>query len=202
MARFLRQEYFEYIPEFKVFFTTNHKPIIGGLDEGIWRRVKLIPFDLNLPAHQRDKKLPEKLSLEMPGILNWAIEGCLKWQKDGLKEPAIVTKATGLYKADMDILDPFLIECCYQDKDNDQIKIEAKELYNVYDSFCYKSGERTLGNRSFYRMLETKGYKKERGAGNKLYVYGITLLERAPKGVTQQHENVTEEAEKVGFKLV
>ncbi|SCX38384.1 phage/plasmid primase, P4 family [Lysinibacillus fusiformis] len=202
LARFLRQEYFEYIPEFKVFFTTNHKPIIGGLDEGIWRRVKLIPFDLNLPAHQRDKKLPEKLSLEMPGILNWAIEGCLKWQKDGLKEPAIVTKATGLYKADMDILDPFLIECCYQDKDNDQIKIEAKELYNVYDSFCYKSGERTLGNRSFYRMLETKGYKKERGAGNKLYVYGITLLERAPKGVTQQHENVTEEAEKVGFKLV
>lgn len=68
LARFLRQEFFEFIPEFKVFFTTNHKPIIGGLDEGIWRRVKLIPFNLNLPAHKRDKRLPEKLSLEMLGF--------------------------------------------------------------------------------------------------------------------------------------
>ncbi|MFJ7888423.1 phage/plasmid primase, P4 family [Lysinibacillus xylanilyticus] len=202
LARFLRQEYFEYIPEFKVFFTTNHKPIIGGLDEGIWRRVKLIPFDLNLPAHKRDKKLPEKLSLEMSGILNWAIEGCLKWQKDGLIEPKVVTKATGLYKEDMDILDPFLVECCYTDKENDQIKIEAKELYNVYDSFCYKSGERTLGNRSFYRMLETKGFKKERGAGNKLYVYGLTLIERKPRDVIEQQEKDSKTAENTSFKLV
>lgn len=202
LARFLRQEYFEYIPEFKVFFTTNHKPIIGGLDEGIWRRVKLIPFDLNLPAHLRDKKLPEKLSLEMSGILNWAIEGCLKWQKDGLKEPAVVTKATGLYKADMDILDPFLSECCYTDKENEQLKIEAKELYNVYNNFCFKSGERTLGNRSFYRMLETKGFNKERGAKNKTYFYGITLIERASKWVIEDSKSVTERAEKAGFKLV
>lgn len=202
LARFLRQEYFEYIPEFKVFFTTNHKPIIGGLDEGIWRRVKLIPFELNLPAHQRDKKLSDKLSLEMPGILNWAIEGCLKWQKDGLKEPKIVTKATGLYKDDMDILDPFLVECCYTDKGNEDVKVEAKELYSVYNNFCFKSGERTLGNRSFYRMLETKGYKKERGAQNKMYFYGITLIDRKPLGVTEQGENVSEGAEKAGFKLV
>lgn len=202
LARFLRQEFFEFVPEFKVFFTTNHKPIIGGLDEGIWRRVKLIPFDLNLPAHLRDKKLPEKLSLEMSGILNWAIEGCLKWQKDGLKEPAVVTKATGLYKQDMDILDPFLIECCYTDKENEQVKIEAKDLYNAYNNFCFRTGERTLGNRSFYRMLETKGFFKERGAKNKLYVYGITLVERVPSSVIQQRKNNTERAEKAGFKLV
>lgn len=202
LARFLRQEYFEYIPEFKVFFTTNHKPIIGGLDEGIWRRVKLIPFDLNLPAHKRDKKLPEKLSLEMSGILNWAIEGCLKWQKDGLIEPAVVAKATGNYKEDMDILGPFLAECCYVDKTNENIKIEAKELYTVYDSFGYKSGERTVSNRSFYRMLETKGFKKERGTGNKNFFIGITLQERAPKGVTFEEKIVTKDAENTSFKLV
>ncbi|MFM9535725.1 phage/plasmid primase, P4 family [Lysinibacillus sp. IITD104] len=202
LARFLRQEYFEYIPEFKVFFTTNHKPIIGGLDEGIWRRVKLIPFDLNLPAHKRDKKLPEKLSLEMSGILNWAIEGCLKWQKDGLIEPAVVAKATGNYKEDMDILGPFLAECCYVDKANENIKIEAKELYNVYDSFGYKSGERTVSNRSFYRMLETKGFKKERGTGNKNFFIGITLQERAPQGVTFEEKTVTLEGENTSFKLV
>ncbi|WP_419962159.1 phage/plasmid primase, P4 family [Psychrobacillus sp. BM2] len=201
-ARFLRQEFFEFIPEFKVFFTTNHKPIIGGLDDGIWRRIKIIPFTLSLKPHERDKKLEEKLSLEMPGILNWAIEGCLKWHHNGLQEPKVVAKATGQYKEDMDILDPFLSECCYLDKGNEKIKIEAKELYKVYDSFCYKSGERVLGNRSFYRMMETKGFKKERGAQNKVYIFGITLIERAPKTVIEEEKSVSEEVENSAFKLV
>ncbi|PEQ33389.1 DNA primase [Bacillus cereus] len=192
LARFLRQEFFEFIPEFKVFFTTNHKPIIGGLDEGIWRRVKLIPFNLSLPAHKRDKRLSEKLSLEMPGILNWAIEGCMKWQQDGLKEPKVVAEATGKYKDDMDILAPFLDEVCYVDeRENESVMIEAKELYNVYERWCFNSGERSLGNRSFYRMLETKGFGKTKGTGNKTFITGITLNERKPvtKGVTQTSEN-------------
>ncbi|MGF9978701.1 phage/plasmid primase, P4 family [Viridibacillus arvi] len=197
LARFLRQEFFEFLPEFKVFFTTNHKPIIGGVDDGIWRRVKIIPFTLSLKPHERDKKLEEKLSLEMPGILNWAIEGCLKWQKSGLKEPRVVVDATGNYKEDMDILAPFLNEVCYIDEPkNESIKIEAKELYNVYDSWCYKSGERALGNRSFYRMLETKGFGKAKGAGNKTFLTGITLNERAPDSKT-----VVEKAETSVFKL-
>lgn len=202
LARFLRQEFFEFVPEFKVFFTTNHKPVIGGLDKGIWRRVKLIPFDLNLPDHLKDKKLSEKLSLEMSGILNWAVEGCLKWQQDGLKEPAVVKKATESYKADMDILDPYLIECCYVNPDDEQIKIEAKELYQNYSDYCFQSGERTIGNRSFYRMLETKGLFKKRGAQNKLYVHGITLAGRAPHRVTESAEKGTERAEKHGFTVV
>lgn len=192
LARFLRQEYFEFIPEFKVFFTTNHKPIIGGVDDGIWRRVKIIPFTLNLKPHERDKKLEEKLSLEMSGILNWAIEGCLKWQKVGLKEPKIVTDATGNYKEDMDILAPFLGEICYtKEPNNEAIMIEAKELYNVYDKWCFQAGERALGNRSFYRMLETKGFGKMKGSGNKTFLTGITLKERLPvtKGVTENEEN-------------
>lgn len=197
LARFLRQEFFEFTPEFKVFFTTNHKPVIGGLDEGIWRRVKLIPFNLSLPAHKRDKKLPEKLSLEMPGILNWAIEGCLKWQKDGLKEPKVVAEATGKYKEDMDILGPFLNEVCYTDLGNEAVIIEAKELYNAYDTWCFQSGERSLGNRSFYRMLETKGFGKFKGTGNKTFLSGITLKEYKP--VTK---GVTEKGSERGFKLI
>ncbi|MGE6615763.1 phage/plasmid primase, P4 family [Bacillus mycoides] len=192
LARFLRQEYFEFVPEFKVFFTTNHKPVIGGLDEGIWRRVKLIPFNLNLPSHKRDKRLPEKLSLEMPGILNWAIEGCMKWQQGRLKEPKIVAEATGQYKEDMDILAPFLDEVCYvDDRENESITIEAKELYNVYERWCFNSGERALGNRSFYRMLETKGFGKTKGSKNRTFLTGITLNERKPvtKGVTESNEN-------------
>lgn len=197
LARFLRQEFFEFIPEFKVFFTTNHKPIIGGVDEGIWRRVKIIPFTLNLKPHERDKKLEEKLSLEMSGILNWAIEGCLKWQQSGLNEPKVVVDATGNYKEEMDILAPFLDEICYTDEPkNEAIRIEAKELYSVYDSWCFKSGERRIGNRSFYRMLETKGFGKAKGAGNKTFLTGITLNERKP--VTKE---VTENVETGGFKL-
>lgn len=175
LARFLRQEYFEFIPEFKVFFTTNHKPVIKGVDEGIWRRIRLVPFNLQLPKEKRDKKLPEKLSLEMPGILNWAIEGCLKWQRNGLNDPAIVMKATGDYKEEMDILGPFLYERCYVDPTQ---KISAKELYEVYSNWCYQNGEFALKNRAFYRVLETQGFKKERGAGNKYFIFGVTLQER------------------------
>ena len=201
LARFLRQEFFEFVPEFKVFFTTNHKPIIGGVDEGIWRRVKIIPFTLNLKPHERDKKLEEKLSLEMSGILNWALEGCLEWQKNGLIEPDVVKKATGDYKQDMDILGPFLDECCYTDEPkNENIQIEAQELYKIYDNWCFKSGERQIGNRSFYRMLETKGFGKRKGKANKTYLLGITINERRPsKGVTK---GVIENAENRGFKLL
>lgn len=175
LARFLRQEYFEFIPEFKVFFTTNHKPVIKGTDEGIWRRIKLVPFNLQLPKQKRDLKLSEKLSLEMPGILNWAIEGCMKWQKMGLNEPNKVSKATGDYKEEMDIIGPFLFERCYVEEAQ---KISAKELYEVYSNWCYQNGEFALKNRAFYRVLETQGFKKERGAGNKYFVHGVTLQER------------------------
>ena len=186
LARFLRQEYFEFIPEFKVFFTTNHKPVIKGTDEGIWRRIKLVPFNLQLPKHKRDLKLSEKLSLEMPGILNWAIEGCLKWQKHGLDEPGKVSKATGDYKEEMDIIGPFLFERCYIDVAQ---KISAKELYEVYSNWCYQNGEFALKNRAFYRVLETQGFKKERGAGNKYFIHGVTLQERK---VSHYQEKLTD----------
>ncbi|WP_222124086.1 DNA primase family protein, partial [Bacillus toyonensis] len=175
LARFLRQEFFEFIPEFKVFFTTNHKPVIKGVDEGIWRRIRLIPFNLQLPKEKRDKKLPEKLSLEMSGILNWAIEGCLKWQQSGLNDPAIVRKATGDYKEEMDILGPFMFECCFKRED---VQIEAKELYEVYANWCFRNGEHQLKNRAFYRILETQGFKRERGNRNKYFIKGVTLTNR------------------------
>ena len=202
LARFLRQEYFEFIPEFKVFFTTNHKPVIKGSDEGIWRRIKLIPFNLQLPKHKRDLKLPEKLSLEMPGVLNWAIEGCLKWQKSGLKEPEVVAKATGEYKEDMDILGPFLYERCYK---NETQRIEAKELYKIYSDWCYQNGEHALPNRKFYRTLESQGFKKIRGAGNKIFISGVTLIERKSSYLQEEllenEENNEIVTKQNGFKI-
>lgn len=173
-ARFLRQEFFEFEPEFKVFFTTNHKPIVKGIDEGIWRRILMIPFNVTIPTDQIDKKLPEKLEAEMSGILNWAIEGCLMWQKEGLGRPHSMIEATKAYKSEMDILEPFLEERCNV---NPLLETEAKELYYDYSRWCEEVGEFPLKNRSFYRMLETKGFKKSKGNANKTIIKGLGLIE-------------------------
>ncbi|TWL77321.1 hypothetical protein CHCC15311_0001 [Bacillus licheniformis] len=172
-ARFLRQEYFEFTPEFKVFFTTNHKPIVKGSDEGIWRRIRLIPFTVTIPKEKVDKKLPQKLAAEMPGILRWAVEGCLKWQKEGLGEPEAIKKATEGYREDMDILGPFMEERCIQ---HPKAKVEAKELYKDYKDWCFENDEIELKNRAFYRQLEIRGFKKYRGNYNKNYFDGIGLI--------------------------
>lgn len=194
-ARFLRQEYFEFTPEFKVFFTTNHKPIVKGSDEGIWRRIRLVPFTVTIPKEKVDKKLPQKLAAEMPGILRWAVEGCLKWQKEGLKEPEVIRKATEGYREDMDILGPYMSERCVV---HPSAKIEAKELYKDYKNWCYENDEIELKNRAFYRQIEIRGFKKENGAKNKVFFYGIGLnkyqshlnfSERVNEGVNESNAN-------------
>lgn len=171
-ARFLRQEYFEFTPEFKVFFTTNHKPIVKGSDEGIWRRIMLIPFTVTIPKDKIDYDLPDKLAKEMPGVLRWAVEGCMKWQAEGLRAPEAVKAATAEYREDMDILGPFIDENCTV---HSTAQIEAKSLYESYTKWCYQNNEMDLKNRAFYRQLEIRGFKKEKGTGNKTFITGITL---------------------------
>ncbi|MGE6551282.1 phage/plasmid primase, P4 family [Bacillus mycoides] len=171
-ARFLRQEYFEFTPEFKVFFTTNHKPIVKGSDEGIWRRIMLIPFTITIPKDKIDYDLPDKLAKEMPGVLRWAVEGCMKWQTEGLRAPEAVKAATAEYREDMDILAPFIDENCTV---NSSVRIEAKSMYENYTKWCYQNNELELKNRAFYRQLEVRGFKKEKGTGNKNFILGITL---------------------------
>ena len=97
-ARFLFGEFFEFIPQFKLFLGTNHKPVIHGTDLAIWRRIRLIPFLVTIPEEKQDRELVSKLKEELPGILNWAIKGCLAWQKDGLGVPEEVKAATDEYR--------------------------------------------------------------------------------------------------------
>ena len=108
----------------------------------------------------------------MSGILNWAIEGCLKWQQDGLKEPEAVKVATGDYKEDMDVLSSFLKECCSIDDPTEQV--EAKIIYETYLNWC-NYGDIILKRNTFYRALETKGFRKFRGNRNKQYFTGVSL---------------------------
>ncbi|MCM3489100.1 phage/plasmid primase, P4 family [Alkalihalophilus marmarensis] len=186
MARFMRQEFFEFTPEFKVFFTTNHRPIIKGSDEGIWRRICQVPFKVTIPKDQIDRKLPQKLEAEMSGILRWAVEGCLKWQKEGLEQPESIKKATDSYREDMDILGPFLMEKCLI---NPLAKCEAKALYEEYKDWCFDNGEIELKNRAFYRALESRGFKKTNGAKNRVIFEGIGLRRENPDLVKQERVN-------------
>jgi putative DNA primase/helicase len=112
VARKLYEEFAEFKPQHKLFLAANHKPIVKEQTVGFWRRIRLIPFTVMFTKEKRDKRLPKKLHNELPGILNWAIVGCLDWKKNGLPEPAAVRRATRSYQEENDLLGEFLAECC------------------------------------------------------------------------------------------
>lgn len=111
-ARKLYSEEFEFKPEFKLWMATNHKPIIRGTDTGIWRRIHMIPFDVQIPEDKVDKNLTHKLKAEMTGIFKWCIDGCLMWQREGLQMPAAVLKSVREYRREMDVISAFIEDKC------------------------------------------------------------------------------------------
>lgn len=154
-ARFLRAEFFEFKPEFKIFLAANHKPIIRGTDNGIWRRIHLIPFTVQIPKDQQDKELPAKLRAELAGILNWAVEGCLQWQHEGLTPPPEVRMATNTYREEMDPLGGFIGECCVVTPSAEAM---AKDLYKAYTAWAEESGEkRPMSQKEFGGRLKERG---------------------------------------------
>lgn len=117
-ARYLYKDTFEFVPRFKLWLAGNYKPTIKGTDTGVWRRMKLIPFTVTVPPEKRDHRLEEKLRAELPGILNWAIEGCMEWQRaTRLKDPKVITDAVQEYREDMDVVGTWLKEYCVFDPD-------------------------------------------------------------------------------------
>ena len=137
-ARFMRQDFFEFPVEFKLWMATNHKPVIKGNDYAIWRRIILIPFTVTIQPEKRDKKLLAKLKAELPGILNWALQGCLEWQRrEGLEPPAKVLKAIQEYHDEEDILTQFIREKCLQDESH---RILNTDLYQAYVKYCQNIG--------------------------------------------------------------
>ncbi len=158
-ARFLFGEFFEFIPQFKLFLGTNHKPVIHGTDLAIWRRIKLIPFLITIPEEKQDKELIGKLKEELPGILNWAIKGCLAWQKDGLIAPEEVKTATEEYRKESDVLGQFLEENITIDKNG---MVKASLFYAHYLDWCKENGEKSINNKTFANALFEKGFDKTR----------------------------------------
>jgi putative DNA primase/helicase len=176
-ARFLYGEYFDFIPQFKLFLSTNSKPVIRGADNGIWRRIKMIPFAVKIPDQEQDQDLPEKLWTEAPGILAWLVRGCLSWQDHGLVVPDEVKAATEDYRKEMDVLGDFLTESCILAPG---ATATAGDLYSAYCTWAEGQGMREreqLKQRSFGMCLSDRGFTKGRGTGGRSKWVGVGLKE-------------------------
>jgi putative DNA primase/helicase len=176
-ARFLHREFFEFRPAFKVFVATNHKPVVRNTDEGIWRRIRLIPFTATIPVERRDKGLKDKLLEELPGILAWAVRGCLDWQEHGLILPERVRSATSGYRKEMDVIAAFIEDECEQAA---HARVSPSELYNAYRLWCDLNGERPLAQRRFSQELETRGFSRAKSNGIRA-IRGLALRAPAPE---------------------
>ena len=169
----------EFRTEFKLWMAMNHKPLIRGTDEGIWRRIHLIPFTVTIPDDKVDRKLKYKLRKEMPAILKWAMDGCLMWQREGLKRPACVEEATREYRASMDTMGSFLAECC----ERGPREVGAADLFKVYTDWAKENNEYTMTATKFGTEM-AKRFDKRKTGGNIVYV-GIGLKpESKPYQVT------------------
>ena len=154
-ARFLQKEFFEFKPEFKLWLSTNHKPIVKGTDHAIWRRIRLIPFTVTFPREKQDRQLAEKLKTELSGILNWAVDGCLAWQREGLEPPEEVIKATEGYREEMDVIAAFLHDRTETDSYG---AVAVKAIYCAYRNWCEENKETPDSQRVLTTKLNERGF--------------------------------------------
>ena len=162
-TRNLYQSAFDFVPACKLWISTNHAPQIKGNDEGMWRRVCLVPFDQTISYDEMDRDLPNKLRNELPGILTWAVQGCLEWQRDGIGMPGVVRAKTDEYRTDQDVIGQWIDECCDVDPD---AKESGSALYASYAEWARARGERhPFTGTAFGRRLTDRGVSSQRIGG-------------------------------------
>jgi putative DNA primase/helicase len=158
-ARFLRKDYFEFNPQFKIVMSVNDMPRIEAGDEAMNRRLVVVPFNATFGADQQDKHLKETLKAELPGILRWAVKGCLDWQRDGLDKPAAVTDATGAYVDDIDLMGAFIKECCREDED---VRVSVNEFHAAFGNWLRDThGLENFSKRAVGGLMAKRGYKSQ-----------------------------------------
>jgi putative DNA primase/helicase len=158
-ARFMRGDFFEYVPQFKIIIAGNNKPKLKSTDEAIRRRFNLIPFLATIPPEERDLDLGAKLAAEYPGILKWAIEGCLEWQRIGLDPPAVVRAATEEYIQSQNTVSNWIEERC---DTGYGLRAFSNELYADFKHWAHNTGEDSLKQADFNKALEDLEYSKKR----------------------------------------
>jgi putative DNA primase/helicase len=160
-ARFMRQDFFEFFPQFKPVIVGNHKPAIRNIDEAMKRRMHLIPFTVTIPPEKRDGRLTEKLLAERDGILAWAVAGCLAWQREGLNPPACVQAATEEYFEAEDAIGQWIEERCVREPN---AKALTAELFNDWKQWAEAAGEFIGSQKRFADLLLTRGLEKWRNS--------------------------------------
>lgn len=171
-CRRMREDFWEFAPTHKLVLAANALPVIRGQDPGIWRRVLAVPFDLTLEPGARDRTLAATLATELPGILAWAVRGCLEWQRVGLAPPDAVTAKSEAYREEMDLLRPFLNECCIL---TPSAEATSGELYDAYHGWAERAGHKPLSQTSLGRRLKLMGCQDDKGSGGRRYWRGIGL---------------------------
>ncbi len=174
-ARFLYAEEFEYTPKFKIWVSTNHKPIIRGTDDGIWRRLVLIPFDVQIPEEKVDKDLKYKLLREAPAILNWMAEGAYMWMREGLELPEKLKASSKAYRTEMDVIEQFIEDEC---KRVDDGRVKANELYSVYKNWANENNAYKMSNKDFGQKMKEKFKSKRMNTG--MYYLGLEKNSKYP----------------------
>lgn len=173
-ARFMRQDFFEFKPQFKLMIAGNHKPALRSVDEAIRRRLHMIPFTVTIPPEDRDRDLEEKLKAEWPGILQWMIEGCLDWQEQGLAPPVAVLDATAEYLGDEDSFATWLEESCERQSQAHEL---SKDLYASWKRWADAAGEIAGTAKAFSQAMKTRGFEaKRQGGTGKAGFSGIRLV--------------------------
>jgi putative DNA primase/helicase len=168
----------QFEPTHKIFVAANHKPIIRGTDHAIWRRIKLIPFEVTFLEDEQDPLLEKKLFDELPGILNWAVAGCQAWLRNGMQYPEKVNMATQEYRTDSDQLGKFIVECCIVRPATDEIpaeEIRAGVLFAAFSKWCEPRNERPGTLTSFGNRMTERGFERNRKGG--VHYIGIELKE-------------------------
>lgn len=174
-ARFLHNEFFEFWPTFKIWIRGNHKPVVTDDSEGAWRRIKLVPFENNIPQDKVDPNLEEKLLQELDGILAWMVEGTLRWQSEGLTPSPRIKSASNQYRKECDIVGDFISELCSIDN---SYKVSQKNLWDAWQAWSKENGFFTGSKKTFTRRL------KDRGISDSSYVSGARAYAGIKLGVT------------------
>lgn len=169
VASFLYKNEFEFRPTFKVWLGANALPEILGTDHAIWRRIRRVPFPIKI--ERPDKTLAAKLRDELPGILNWAVAGCLTWQRDGLGVPESVRTATQDYRRSQDTVRLFLEEACLL---SDDARVTPTVLRGAYEAFCGRQGLHPVEPRAFVVSLEGHGLRQRKSGATRSW-RGITV---------------------------
>jgi putative DNA primase/helicase len=173
-ARRMRQDFVEFEPSHTPILVTNHLPKVSGDDPAIWRRIRVIPFDVAIPEGEQDGDLDERLQVECDAVLAWVVAGWNAYRECGLDEPLAVLAATDKYRVDSDAIARFIADCC---STAETLQVETGQLFDRWERWRVTDGSEAVSQKAFGQALDSKGYRALKSTGGRRFRKGLALLE-------------------------